>query len=131
MTPTPKITPKDKKKSLKGPKKVLKRAKIWPNSNQKVRAVLPKPKYIVYIGRSQKSFLTIPQPEKSSFTFHFSIPNFQIPNFLISNFQNPNYQIPNVPIPKFRFPNIQIANFQIANFQILKFQTPNFRIPNF
>ena len=56
LTPTPKIAPKDKKKSPEGPKKVQKRPKMWPNLKQKVRAVLPKPKLIVYIGRSQKSF---------------------------------------------------------------------------
>ena len=70
---------------------------MWPNLKQKVRAVLPKPKLIVYIGRSKKSFQPGPKPEKSHFTFQFSISNFQIPN-------------------------IQIPNIQIANFQILKFQ---------
>ena len=94
---------------------------MWPNLKQKVRAVLPKPKLIVNIGRSQKSFRTVPQPKKSPFTFQFSIPNFQImnvqiPTFLISNFRIPNFQIPNVPIPKFQIPNIQIANFQTPNF---------------
>ena len=89
---------------------------MWPNLKQKVRAVLPKPKLIDYIGRSQKSFRTGLQPEKSPFTFQFSSPNFQIPDFQI-----PNVQIPNVQIPKFQIPNFQIENFQIANFQI-----PNF-----
>ena len=47
------IGPKD---SPKGLKKVQKRPKMWPNSKQKVRAVLPKPKLIVYIDMSHKSF---------------------------------------------------------------------------
>ena len=55
LTPTPKIAPKDKKKSPEGPKKVQKRPKMWPNLKQTVRAVLPKLKLIVYIGRCQKS----------------------------------------------------------------------------
>ena len=56
LTLTPKIAPKGPKNSPKGPKKVQKRPKMWPNLKQKVRAVLPKPKLIVYIGRFQKSF---------------------------------------------------------------------------
>ena len=35
---------------------------MWPNLKQKVKAVLPKPKLIVYIGRSQKVF----EPDPSS-----------------------------------------------------------------
>ena len=58
---------------------------MWPILKQKVRAVLPKPKLIVYIGRSQKS----------PFTLQFSIPNFQIPNSQILNVQIPNFQIMN------------------------------------
>ena len=49
LTPIPKTAPK-------GPKKLQKRPKMWQNLEQKVRDVLPKPKSIVYIGRSQKSF---------------------------------------------------------------------------
>ena len=37
--------------------------KMWPNLKQKFRTVLPEPKLIVYIGRSQKSFRTGPQSE--------------------------------------------------------------------
>ena len=84
---------------------------MWPNLKQKIKAVLPKPKLIVYIGRSQKSFRTGLQSEKSPFTFQFSIPNFQIPNC----------QIPNAQIPKFKIPNFQIANFHIVNSQITNF----------
>ena len=62
LTLTAKIAPKDQKIDPKGPKK---RQKMWPNLKQKVRAVLPKPKLIVYIGRSQKSFRIGPHPEKS------------------------------------------------------------------
>ena len=60
MEPDPdsKKAPKNQKKAPKVPKKVQKRPKMWPNLKQKVRAVLPKPKLIVYIGRSQKSFRT-------------------------------------------------------------------------
>ena len=56
VTPTPKIALKGPKIVPKGPKKVQKRPKMWQNLEQKVRDVLPKPKSIVYIGRSQKSF---------------------------------------------------------------------------
>ena len=56
LTVTPKNSPKGPKNSPKGPKKVKKRPKMWPNLKQKVKAVLPKPKLIVYIGRSQKTF---------------------------------------------------------------------------
>ena len=52
LTPTPKIVLKDKKTSPEWPKKVQKRPKMWPNLKQKVSAVLPKPKLIVYIDRS-------------------------------------------------------------------------------
>ena len=55
LTPTPKIAPKDQKIAPKGPKK-CKRPKMWPNLKQKVKAVLPKPKLIVYISRSPKKF---------------------------------------------------------------------------
>ena len=89
LTPIPKTAPK-------GPKKVQKRPKMWQNLEQKIRDVLPKPKSIVYIGRSQKSFRTRPQPEKKP--FQFSIPNFQILNFQISNFEIPNFQILNSQI---------------------------------
>ena len=38
--------------------------KMLPNQKQKVRAVLPKPKLMVYIGRSQKNFLNLnPTPK--------------------------------------------------------------------
>ena len=56
LFPTPKIAPKGQKIALQGPKKVQKRLKMWPNLKQKVRAVLPRAKLIVYIGRSQNSF---------------------------------------------------------------------------
>ena len=56
LTPTQRLAQKGQKESPKGPKKVQMRPKMWPNVKQKVRAVLPKPKLIVYIGRSQKSF---------------------------------------------------------------------------
>ena len=55
LTLTPKIAPKDQKKAPKGSKS----AKVAQNVakfKSKVRAVLPKPKLIFYIGRSQKSF---------------------------------------------------------------------------
>ena len=64
LTLTPKNSPKGPKNSPKGPKKVQKRPKMWPNLKQKVRAVLPKPKLIVYIGRSPKKFLSLsPTPK--------------------------------------------------------------------
>ena len=94
---------------------------MWPNLKQQVWAVLPKPKLIVYIGRSKKIFEPDPSPKKSLFTFQFSIPIFQILNFQILKFQIPNFQIA----------NIQIANFQISNFQIPNFQIPKFQIANF
>ena len=84
---------------------------MWPNLKQKIRAVFPKPKLIVYIGRSQKSFRTGLQPEKSPFTFQFSIPNFQIPN---------------VQILKFQITNFSNSEFLNAEFQVLNFQIPNF-----
>ena len=56
LIPTPKIAPKNQKVAPKGPKKVQKRQKMWPNLKQKVRAVLPKPKLIDYISRFQKCF---------------------------------------------------------------------------
>ena len=58
LTPTPKIAPKDQKIAPKDPKKVQKRPKMWPNLKQKIKAVLPKPKLIVFTGRSQKSIQT-------------------------------------------------------------------------
>ena len=63
LTPTPKTARKDQKIAQKGQKKVQKRPKMWQNLKQKVRAVHPKPKLIVNIGRSQKSFRTGPQSE--------------------------------------------------------------------
>ena len=51
-----KNSPKGPKNSLIGPKKVQKRFKMWPTLKQKVRALLPKPKLIVYIGRFPKCF---------------------------------------------------------------------------
>ena len=65
LIPTPKIAPKNQKVAPKGPNKVQKRPKMWPNSKQKVRAVPPKPKLIVYIGRSQKVFELDPNPKNS------------------------------------------------------------------
>ena len=56
LTPIPKKAPK-------GPKKLQKRPKMWQNLEQKVRDVLPKPKSIVYIGRSQKSCVPYPNPK--------------------------------------------------------------------
>ena len=58
LTPTP-------KKSPKGPKEVQKRPQMWPELKHKVMAVLPKPKLIVYIGRSQKVFEPDPSPKNS------------------------------------------------------------------
>ena len=55
LIPTPKIAPKDQKIAPKGPKS----AKVAQNVvkfKSKVKAVLPKSKLIVYIGKSQKSF---------------------------------------------------------------------------
>ena len=79
---------------------------MWPNLKQKVRAVLPKPILIVYIGMSQKSFLPDPSPKKSPFTFQFSIPNFKILNFQFTNFLIPNFRIPNFQIPNVQSPKI-------------------------
>ena len=62
-TLTPKIAPKDQKIARKGPKK-CKRGPKCGQIKQKDRAVLPKPKLIVYIGRSQKCFWTWKQPKK-------------------------------------------------------------------
>ena len=53
LTPTPKTAQKDQKNIPKGQKKVQQRPKMWPNLKQKIKAVLPTPKLIVYIGRSQ------------------------------------------------------------------------------
>ena len=39
---------------------------MWPNQKQKDRAVLPKPKLIVYIGRSQTKFLNLTQTPKTA-----------------------------------------------------------------
>ena len=50
LTPATKIAPKDQKIPPKGPKKVQKRPKMWPNLKQKVRAVIPKLKFIVCTG---------------------------------------------------------------------------------
>ena len=62
---------------------------MWPNLKQKVRAVPPKPKLIVYIGRSQKSFLTGPSRKKalSLFNFQFLIFKFQMFKFQMFKFQ--------------------------------------------
>ena len=38
---------------------------MWPNLKQKVKAVLSKPKLIVYIGNSQKDFAPDPYPKNS------------------------------------------------------------------
>ena len=117
LTLTPKVAQKDQKIAQKGPKK----CKMWSNLRQKVRAVLPKPKLIVYIGRSQKNFRTRPQPEKKP--FHFSI--------FISKFSNS--EIPNSEFSNSEVLNSEVSNckFQIANLQIPNFQIPHFRIPNF
>ena len=117
LIPTSKIAPKNQKVAHKGPKKVQKRQKMWPNSKQKVRAVLPKPKLIVYIGRSKKSFRTWPQPEKKP--FHFSLFNSKFSNSQFSNSEFSNSECSNSDI---QIPNFQIPNFQIANFQSPKFQ---------
>ena len=37
---------------------------MWPNQKLKDRAILPKPKLIVYIVRSQKVFVPQPNPQK-------------------------------------------------------------------
>ena len=44
------------KKRSDGPQEVQKRPKMWSNQKQKYRAVLTKPKLIVYIGKSQQKF---------------------------------------------------------------------------
>ena len=51
LTSTPKIAPKGKKIAPKGPKK-CKRGTKCGRLKQKDRAVLPKPKLIVYTGES-------------------------------------------------------------------------------
>ena len=38
---------------------------MWPNLKQKVRAVHPKPKLIVYIGRFHKFYEPDPDPRNS------------------------------------------------------------------
>ena len=48
LTQTPKIAPKGPERAKKPPKK--------PDKKQKDRAVHPKPKFIVYISRSQTFF---------------------------------------------------------------------------
>ena len=89
------------------------------NLKHKVRAVLPKPKLIVYIGRSQKGFQTRHQPEKGP--FHFSSFNSNLANseFLCGNFSNSirNFQIKNVQIPNFKS-QISISNVKFQ-FSIL------------
>ena len=141
LTQTPKIAPKDQKIASKGPKKVQNRPKMGPNLKQKVRAVPPKPKLIVYIDRSQKSFRTGPQPEKSLFNFQFRIFKFRIFKFWILKFQVIKFQIfkfwmlkikifkfLNFKFWNFKFSNFEISNFQILNSQFLKFWVPNFQI---
>ena len=63
LTSTPKIAPMGKKKTSRRVQKVQNRPKMWPNLKQKVRAVLPKPKLIVYIGRLQNVFEPDPDPK--------------------------------------------------------------------
>ena len=55
LTPTPKIGPR-------GPKKVQKGSKLGRMKN-KDRAVIPKPKLIVYIDRFQNLFELQPKPK--------------------------------------------------------------------
>ena len=74
---------------------------MWPNLNQKVRAVLPKPKLIVYIGRSQKSFRTVPQPEKKPI------------HFLIFISECSNSELSNSEFLKFVFWNQVIKTIQV------------------
>ena len=131
LTLTQKYSPKGPKKLPQRAQKMQKRPKMCPNIKQKVRAVLPKPKLIVYICRSQKVCEPTQAQKNSPFTFQFSIPNFQIPNFQILNFQITNFWIPNFQILNFQIQNAQIPNFQIPNFRILNFQIPNFWIPKF
>ena len=107
LTPTPKIAPKDKK-SPEGPKKVQKRPKMWPNLKQKVSAVLSKPKLIVYIGRSQKSFPTGPLPEKKP--FHFSIFNSEF-----SNSKFLNSAVSNSEFSKSEFLNSEFSKSESLN----------------
>ena len=80
---------------------------MWPNLKQKVRAVLPKPKLIVDIGRSQKSFQTGPQPEKP---FHFSIFNSEFSNSEFSNSEFSNSEFSNSEFSKFGFSNSEFSN---------------------
>ena len=56
LKPTPKIAPTGQKKLPRKAQKVQKWPQIWLTSKQKDRAVLPKPKLIVNIGRLQKMF---------------------------------------------------------------------------
>ena len=56
-----KNSPKRPKNILEEPKKVQNRPKMWPKQKQKDRTVLPKPKLIVYIGKSTKMFLNLTQ----------------------------------------------------------------------
>ena len=142
LTPTTKIDPKGQKIAPKCPKKVQKRPEMWPNLKHKVRAVLPKPKLIVFVGRSQKSFQTGLQPEKRPFTFQFSILNFQIPNFPIPNFRSPNSEFSNSKrsnseVSNSECSNSEFSNFEFSNSEVSKskysnseFSTPNFEIPN-
>ena len=55
LTQTPKIAPKGPERAKKNPKK--------PDKKQKDRAVHPKPKFIVYISRSQTFFEPDPNPK--------------------------------------------------------------------
>ena len=55
LTQTPKIAPKGPERAKKKPKK--------PDKKQKDRAVHPKPKFIVYISRSQTFFEPDPNPK--------------------------------------------------------------------
>ena len=124
---------------------------MWPNLKQKVRAVLPKPKLIVYIGRSQKSFQNGPQPYKKP--FHFSIFNSEFSNFEFSNsefsnsefsnsefsnfeFSNSEFLFPNFQIPKFEFLNSEFSNFEFSSSKFSNIKSSiveisNCQIPNF
>ena len=90
-----------------------KRPKMWPNLKQKVRAVLPKPKLIVYIGRSQKSFWTGPQPEKSPFNFQFRIFKIGILKFGIFKFGIFEFRIPNLKIQNTKIPILKTRNWKL------------------
>ena len=94
------------------------RPKMWPNLKQKVWAVLPKPKLIVYKGRSQESFQTNPSPKKNPFTFQFENSEFENSESENSEFENQNLKIQSLKIRNSKLRNLKIWNLQICNSKI-------------